>query len=410
TVWIIFATTVAYFCMYMYRKPFLAATFEGFSFFGLDFKTTLVIAQILGYALSKFIGIRLISSLKDNQRIVYFISLIIISWIALLGFSILPASFGPFCLFINGIPLGMIWGIVFSYIEGRKLTEVFTVFLASNFMVSSGMAKTIGAQFIDNGWSAFQMPFVVGGFVLPLLLLTIWMISAITPPSKEDVALRKERVPMTHIDRKNFFVKEKWFIISIVVIYLILTCIRDIRDSYAVEIWKALGYQGSAAIYTTSETWATFFTLIIIALFYLFRSNILALRWMIIGCLLFIILMLLSITILHLSPLQFMVLNGLALFIPYILLNGILFDRYIAAFSLKGNVGFIMYIADAFGYISSVGVLFYKILNPQLDNWLVFYENITLIGASIIALLLVWIYFYVHFKLNRVQTLNIEAY
>lgn len=47
-----------YFCMYAFRKPFSVATFEGMVFFGINYKILLVIAQVLGYALSKFVGIQ----------------------------------------------------------------------------------------------------------------------------------------------------------------------------------------------------------------------------------------------------------------------------------------------------------------------------------------------------------------
>ena len=49
----------AYFCMYAVRKPFAAATWEG-ELWGVDLKIVLVIAQVIGYALSKLLGIRLV--------------------------------------------------------------------------------------------------------------------------------------------------------------------------------------------------------------------------------------------------------------------------------------------------------------------------------------------------------------
>ena len=46
-----------YFCMYAFRKPFAAATYNELgTFVGLDLKTAIVISQIIGYTLSKVIG------------------------------------------------------------------------------------------------------------------------------------------------------------------------------------------------------------------------------------------------------------------------------------------------------------------------------------------------------------------
>ena len=53
----------SYFSMYAFRKPFAAASFghvEGWNF-ALDFKIALVIAQVIGYAAAKFIGISVVS-------------------------------------------------------------------------------------------------------------------------------------------------------------------------------------------------------------------------------------------------------------------------------------------------------------------------------------------------------------
>ena len=55
-----------YTCMYAIRKPYTAFTYSGFVFLGLPLKAWFVIAQILGYALSKWIGIGFIGSLKKR--------------------------------------------------------------------------------------------------------------------------------------------------------------------------------------------------------------------------------------------------------------------------------------------------------------------------------------------------------
>ncbi|MCH8216795.1 MAG: hypothetical protein IH892_08490, partial [Planctomycetes bacterium] len=60
-----------YFCMYAFRKPFSAATYEGLQFFGseVDLKTAFVISQIFGYALSKFVGIKVCSETSRGNRL-----------------------------------------------------------------------------------------------------------------------------------------------------------------------------------------------------------------------------------------------------------------------------------------------------------------------------------------------------
>jgi hypothetical protein len=76
----------AYTSMYAFRKAFAAGTYPGQQFLHVDYKVWLVIAQIVGYTLSKFYGIRFIAEVKGAKRGFTILVLIGISWFALLGF------------------------------------------------------------------------------------------------------------------------------------------------------------------------------------------------------------------------------------------------------------------------------------------------------------------------------------
>src|ERR1700691_4547561 len=60
----------AYFSMYAFRKPFTAATYDAVAgwHFALDYKIALVLAQVAGYALSKLIGVKVISEIAPARR------------------------------------------------------------------------------------------------------------------------------------------------------------------------------------------------------------------------------------------------------------------------------------------------------------------------------------------------------
>ncbi len=55
-----------------------------------------------------------------------------------------------------------------------------------------------------------------------------------------------------------------------------------------------------------------------------------------------------------------MVLVGMGLYFGYIQFNSIFLDRIIATFKYVSTVGFLIYLADSFGYLGSVGVLLLK--------------------------------------------------
>src|SRR5579871_4814655 len=100
---------VVYACMYGFRKPFTAASYSGITFFHISYKVVLVIAQVLGYMLSKFYGIRFIAGMRPERRAGYIVLLIFVAWASLLLFAFVPAPYNFIFMFINGLPLGMVW-------------------------------------------------------------------------------------------------------------------------------------------------------------------------------------------------------------------------------------------------------------------------------------------------------------
>ncbi|MEL7341237.1 MAG: DUF5690 family protein, partial [Bacteroidota bacterium] len=121
-----FATVVAFCCyasMYAFRKAYQAADFaESPEVWDLTYKSVLVIVQVIGYALSKFIGIKVVSEMSPARRAWTLIGLVAVAGLALVGFAVVPAPYNWPFMFLNGLPLGMVWGLVFSYLEGRQQT------------------------------------------------------------------------------------------------------------------------------------------------------------------------------------------------------------------------------------------------------------------------------------------------
>ncbi len=193
-----------YFCMYAFRKPFTASGFEGLSFGHISYKVWLVTAQVIGYALSKFYGIRFISGMQLHRRASTIVLLIVVAWMMLLLLAIVPAPYNIVFLLLNGFPLGMVWGLVFSYLEGRRSTEFMGAVLSISFIFSSGVVKSVGkVLMVGHSVNEFWMPFFTGAlFVFPLLLFT-WLLDQVPPPSAEDVRLRAERRPMTAVEEKR---------------------------------------------------------------------------------------------------------------------------------------------------------------------------------------------------------------
>ncbi|WP_419213957.1 DUF5690 family protein [Maribacter sp. X9] len=392
-----FASFGLYFCMYAFRKPFTVATYEGLLFFGIDYKILLILAQVIGYMLSKFLGIKVVSGLKPSKRGAYLTFMILLAELTLILFGSVPSPYNFVLLFFNGLSLGMIWGIVFSYLEGRKMTEILSIILCSSFIVSSGAVKSVGLWVMNsNGISEFWMPAVTGGLFLIPFFICLYFLQKLPPPTSEDQLLRKERRPMNGKDRKKVLLQFLFPIIILVIFYTALTALRDFRDNFSRELWDSVGYEGDAAIYTLSELPIAFLVLLILGLFGLVKSNYKAF----IGFHFVLILASLMVGVSTLlfqqevvSPIFWMISIGFGLYACYVPFNCIFFDRMIAAFKIEGNAGYLIYIADSFGYLGSMAVLLYKNFGQPNSSWLQFFVwstyciSILGMGISIVSML-----------------------
>ncbi len=393
-------TFLTYATVYAFRKPFTVGVFDNeHDVLGIHYKDALVISQVFGYMFSKFYGIRFIAELKNIGRGRTILLLVGISWLALLLFAIIPSPWNILFLFINGFPLGMIWGIVFSYVEGRRATDFIGAALAVSFIFSSGFVKSVAQWLMIHVNVTEQwLPFVTGMvFLLPMLLF-VFLLEKIPPPSQSDIKTRVTRLPMNKSERKNFFLEFRTGIVLLIIVYVFLTLFRDIRDNYAADIWRELGFGAQPSVFTSTEIPITILVLIVISSMMLIKNNrhafVITHFIIIAGFLLAGISSLLFVW--HLMPpFTWMTLVGLGLYIGYIPFNCILFDRLIATFRHAGNVGFLMYLADSFGYMASVGVILTKtIFNTQLA-WTVVYSNgvIVLSVIGIMATVMALLYF-----------------
>ena len=87
----------------------------------------------------------------------------------------------------------------------------------------------------------------------------------------------------------------------------------------------------------------------------------------------------------NLPPFYWMTLVGLGLYMGYIPFNCVLFERMLATFRYAGNVGFLMYLADSYGYLGSVAVMLSKSLLHIEVSWSRFYAY-GVVGLSVAGL------------------------
>lgn len=365
-----------YSCMYAFRKPLAVGTFAG-EYWGVEYKILLITAQVIGYMLSKFIGIKVVSELSGNRRAIAILVLVSISAFALLLFPLTPAPYNVFWIFCNGLPLGMVFGLVFSYLEGRRTTELLGIGLSVTQIFSSGFVKTV-AKYLMLEWqvSEYWMPLLTGLVFFPFLFLFTWLLAKTPPPTLLDEQARTKRKPMSYQERRMFFLTFAPGLVLLIFTYILLTAYRDFRDNFAADIWEALGRKEDALIFVQTEIPIFLTILCITAGLVLIRNNQIAFLLnqflVILGCILIGI----STYFFEqkaLNPETWITCVGLGLYMGYVPFNIMLFDRMIATFRYVGTAGFLIYVADSFGYLGSVAVLFYKNFGQTDLNWLTFF-------------------------------------
>ncbi|WP_227818715.1 DUF5690 family protein, partial [Klebsiella aerogenes] len=64
------------------------------------------------------------------------------------------------------------------------------------------------------------------------------------------------------------------------------------------------------------------------------------------------------------------------MYLAYLPFNCLYFERMLSTYKIRANVGFVMYIADAFGYLGTVAVLLIKEFFSIKYSWVTFFSGL----------------------------------
>lgn len=364
SVYAIAAAFLTYFSMYAFRKPFAAGTYSGLEAFGMSLKDVLIISQVIGYALSKWLGVKFVTELPAHRRAIGLMILIGVAELALVIFAVVPTHLKIVAIFVNGLPLGAVWGLVFGFLEGRRTSEILGAGLSCSYIIASASVKSVGLWTMsDLGIPEMWMPAFTGILFLPLFMAMVWLLKQMPPPTADDIAARTEREPMNREQRHAFIKRFFLGLFALTALYFFLTAFRDFRDNYAVEIFAELGFEGKPGAITKAELPIPFIVLIALGALYLINSNRL-------GLLFAHFMMLAGVALIGVATLLFdagvlggvnwYIAVGLGLYLAYVPYGCVLFDRMIAAVGVVATAVFMIYVTDAAGYVGSIGVVLYK--------------------------------------------------
>ncbi len=384
-----------YFCMYAFRKPFDAVKFGGLKYLGTDveLKTACVIAQVIGYMVSKYLGTRVCSEAATGRRAYLLVGLIVFAECALVLFGWLPPAFKPAAMFLNGLPLGMVWGLCVRYLEGRRASEVMVAGLSCSYIVAGAATRDIGRDLVMKTWGVTEawMPGATGLLFLGPFVLAVALLNQLPPPSEADIALRAERVPMDRRRRRAFLAHFGTGFALLLGAYFLLTALRDFRDHYGAELFDALGLGGQRAIFTRTELWATFGVMGVLAVLNLVRDHrraLVAVYAVIVGGFALVGAATVAFRAGVLPGYWWMAAVGLGMYLAYVPFGAVLFERMMAASRFGGTAVFAIQLADGVGYTGSVLFQLLRDIAFGRFNRLEFFTPYALIVSALGVLLM----------------------
>lgn len=402
------AAFCTYLCFYPFRRAYTAATYTDLAYFGINFKILIITAQVFGFAVSKGIGVKVVSEMLPKNRAKSLLIFTAISWFCMLLFGLCPAPYNLIFVFLGSLPLGLFYGVILGFLEGRRVTDLLVASLTASFIVGSGFAKSIGKWLLDDfGISEFMMPFVADSIMYIPLAISVWFLAKIPAPNAHDIAERVERKPMDRASRKAFVSEFSIGLILFIISYVLLTAYREFRDNFTPEMMKELGFGSEIGIFTKTEIPIAIVVLLLMASMRWAKNSDIAFN-MIQGILLLGAVIIGISTFFYqtgvLSPIFWLISVGFGAYIAYAMCNSLYFEHMLASFKQAGTVGFLITLADFYAYFGSISVLFYKnFFQSNISN--VHFFMYASYSLSIVYFCLV-VFSIIYFKKKKISSIN----
>ncbi|GAA5482048.1 hypothetical protein Hsar01_01263 [Haloferula sargassicola] len=388
--------------MYAFRKPFSAAGYGEHQLVieiagrPLEAKTVFVISQILGYCTSKYLGAKLCSEVRREHLGPALLVAIGCALAALLAFAVVPPGLKVVAIFLNGLPLGFVWGLMVRYLEGRRISELLLAAVSCSFILASGEVKRFGLSLMERGVPEYWMPFVTGAVYLAPFVVSVGLLSLIPKPDAADEALRSKRSTMGREDRRAFLRRFFPGLLPLFIAYFFLTAFRDFRDNYQSDLFHEMGIADPAA-FSRTERPIALSVMVVLALIFLIRNNragLMATYGIVLGGLALMGGATWAWDHGMIDGEMWMIGNGLGAYLAYVPFGTVMFDRMIALTRFGGTAVFAIYVADSLGYTGSVGVQLYKDLFAENTERLEYFRCLTygmsLGGLPLMALAMIY--------------------
>ena len=317
---------------------------------------------------------------------------------------------------LNGLPLGMTYGILVTYIEGRSGSDFILAITACSFIIASGFVKDVGlalVQYVGIYW----MPATTGLVFLPPFCIFCFLLHQIPgifyitlDPSDSDSSTKTKRAAMDYAARVKIIKEIYPGLIPLQIAYFLCSGYRDFRDAFMVEILTNLGQTVQPGLLSTVDLSVGFAISLFAAAIVFVKSN----RWGFIvnisSMTLGFIPMGLTVILLdytNLSPFLFLLFSGIAVNFVYVPESAGLFERMIAYLNLKNTTAAMpMMMTDFIGCLGSCVIFLIAAVNTEMDQ-LTFFRIFSYLSSCIgFCFMCCSFVYFVFYKYNQVKKIN----
>jgi hypothetical protein len=368
---------------------------------GTNTKEYLGIATSSAMCIGMFMGIYFISKTDEKYRkIMLLSSMIILCWLPGLTFITEIDWIIILGKFIGTLPEGIFSGIIVTYLEGRKKTDIYTGAYYLGSMLGRPASNTIGT-YLSNVVGTKWVPVSISALsFVPLLIVTL-LITAIPKPSSDDKMTKCER-KINMANAKYFWWYFSFGIMGIIVTSGTIFGWRTYRDYFTIEIYsQELGYNPQPWVYFMTDMPGVIVPLIMFIYLNKIRSNTTAFVSLTIYILVAVTIVFFICMIAvfdNANPYVFLIMTALA---SYMLIPTIfpLFDRLVAISKAEISTLYLKNLSDGFNNLFATIILVLTMSIPfNLQLEIYEYYGMIIGGFDIIIFILSIAFIYLRIK------------
>jgi hypothetical protein len=362
-------STLAYVCTYFWRYPIFLLPPEILTrpvWKHLDLQDCFSLAFVGGFGSSKLLGMQLLSSsMFFRHRLVILLSMVGMTMLVEgVGVWLLPVKGKVLSVFVSSFVQSWIYGAILTYLEGRQTTETLLALITAGTIAAGGLSRGTASMVLQ--WiptsQALVMPLAIG-IVMGFLACILLCIADRQPkPSRQDLASRCPRPPVTPTQQAAFFRRYGYGVCPIYVAYALLLGVRSFRDFYAQPIFTAAleGIPPPSWVYLVVDLPGATLSAFVICAFQTYNDHFKALSTMLTVCMAFGGLVLLSTMCFRqqlVGGLFWQLCLGTGIYGSFGILTTAIHERLIAATRTVGTCTFLVLLGDACAYLVTIAIL-----------------------------------------------------